>query len=99
MLIINKSTVTEGLKHNQDEKQRPVTENEKIQNYLDKLCNHGAKDLFWFLIEYDSSQVKFEKEKWTNQFGQLLFTKEFIVVKIGNTVLFGKLSSVLENNL
>ena len=52
--------------------------------------------MFW--IEYDS-QVEFEKEKEKNQFKQVLFTKEYLVVKIGNRVFYQNLNVVLERNL
>jgi len=50
------------------------------------------------VVEYDS-EAKFEKEKQRNQFKQVLVTKDYLVVKIGNTLLFQKLTFVLDANL
>ena len=61
-------------------------------------CELKAHSGFLLLVEYDS-RAKFEKEKQRNQFKQILTTKDYLVVKIGNTLLFQKLTVVLAANL
>lgn len=73
----------------------------EMQNYLDQFLSQGERSVYhptFFLIEYDK-QVKFEREKLKNQTRQILFTKEYLVAKIGNTVLFQKLNVIFRRNL